>query len=203
MERLPELSKYRRTRALRNILTRWCERELAWTEKDRRAEPDAGGLAGDELDVASSTAEREMCASLGTRRQIRLKALGAAFERLQQGLYGICEECGKAICLERLEVLPFATNCVDCQMEQETKVRRTLGDHRWAAPLKIDQLFETELSLEATDSALDMPPTAAAGAQPLTPARLIAKSVKRGAQHSSRPSGLQGELISQGTSIRT
>jgi hypothetical protein len=76
-----------------------------------------------------------MCASLGTRRQIRLKALGAAFERLQQGLHGICEECGEEICFERLEVLPFATNCVDCHTEQKAKVRGTLGAHPWAAPL--------------------------------------------------------------------
>ena len=112
---------------------------------------------GDELDIASHMAEREICARLGARDQIRLKALDAAFERLQQGLYGICEECGEGISLERLGVLPFATNCVDCQTEHETKLRRTLGDHRWAAPLKIDQLFETERSSEATDFAPDVP----------------------------------------------
>ncbi|HTR26211.1 MAG TPA: TraR/DksA family transcriptional regulator [Terriglobales bacterium] len=184
MKRPPELSKHRPAPALHGILTRWYERELAWREEGRLAEPAPEGLAGDALDIASSTAEREMCASLGTRRHLRLKALGAAFERLQQGLYGICEECGEGIRLERLEVLPFATNCVDCQTEQETKVRRTLGDHHWAAPLKIDQLVETGLSIEATDSAPDMGPQPAADAKPFAPDRSIAKSVNRGARHS-------------------
>ena len=150
------MTKRRPVRALRGILTRWRDRELAWTEQDRRDEPDAGSMAGDEVDLASSIAEQEMCASLGARHQIRLKAIAVAFERLQQGLYGICEQCGEEISLERLGVLPFATNCVDCQTQHETEVQRTLGDHRWAAPLKIDELFDTERSIEATDSAPDI-----------------------------------------------
>ncbi len=157
MEHRREMTRRRPAQALRDILTRWRDRELARTEQHRRAEQDAGSVAGDELDIASYIAEREMCASLGARHQIRLKAIDAAFERLQQGLYGICEECGEKISLKRLGVLPFATNCVDCQTEHETKVRRTVGDHRSAAPLKIDQLFGTDRSLEDTDSTLETP----------------------------------------------
>jgi RNA polymerase-binding protein DksA len=37
-----------------------------------------------------------------------------ALARIKTGQYGICESCGKAIPLERLDVLPYSTLCVEC-----------------------------------------------------------------------------------------
>lgn len=37
-----------------------------------------------------------------------------ALNRIQAGEYGICESCGKAIPVERLDVLPYSTLCVEC-----------------------------------------------------------------------------------------
>ncbi len=37
-----------------------------------------------------------------------------ALARIESGGYGVCESCGKAIPVERLEALPYATLCVDC-----------------------------------------------------------------------------------------
>ncbi len=36
-----------------------------------------------------------------------------ALARIDAGEYGICESCGKAIPIERLDVLPYSTLCVD------------------------------------------------------------------------------------------
>ncbi|MEU0008068.1 TraR/DksA C4-type zinc finger protein [Streptomyces sp. NPDC006314] len=44
-----------------------------------------------------------------------LKEIDAAFARLQQGTYGICQRCGRSIPVERLEILPYARCCVPCQ----------------------------------------------------------------------------------------
>jgi RNA polymerase-binding transcription factor DksA len=44
-----------------------------------------------------------------------LKEIDAAFVRLQQGTYGICQGCSKSIPVERLEILPYARCCVPCQ----------------------------------------------------------------------------------------
>lgn len=44
-----------------------------------------------------------------------LKEIDAAFERLENGGYGDCVRCGKAIPIERLEILPYARACVGCQ----------------------------------------------------------------------------------------
>ncbi|HZG03344.1 MAG TPA: TraR/DksA C4-type zinc finger protein [Streptomyces sp.] len=44
-----------------------------------------------------------------------LKEIDAAFERLDRGTYGTCQDCGTAIPAERLEILPYARCCVGCQ----------------------------------------------------------------------------------------
>ncbi|MBU4332307.1 TraR/DksA C4-type zinc finger protein [Patescibacteria group bacterium] len=44
-----------------------------------------------------------------------LKAVERALERLKQGKYGICEQCGKKINEKRLKIFPAATVCVECK----------------------------------------------------------------------------------------
>ncbi|MDQ1014281.1 TraR/DksA C4-type zinc finger protein [Streptomyces afghaniensis] len=45
-----------------------------------------------------------------------LKEIDAAFARLEQGTYGICQGCGRSIPVERLEILPYARCWVPCQL---------------------------------------------------------------------------------------
>lgn len=47
--------------------------------------------------------------------QTELAAAHQALERIEQGTYGFCAECGEAIGFKRLEVLPAAHLCVSCQ----------------------------------------------------------------------------------------
>lgn len=47
--------------------------------------------------------------------ELRLKEVAQAFERLQNGAYGVCEKCGKPIAPKRLAILPEARLCVDCE----------------------------------------------------------------------------------------
>jgi RNA polymerase-binding protein DksA len=44
-----------------------------------------------------------------------LAAVYDALERIDQGDYGVCENCGTQIAAERLEALPYAANCVRCE----------------------------------------------------------------------------------------
>jgi DnaK suppressor protein len=58
----------------------------------------------------------------------RLREVEDALDCLEEGTYGICEDCGASINLERLKVLPFTTYCVQCQekreqMGQESKLK--------------------------------------------------------------------------------
>lgn len=49
----------------------------------------------------------------------RLREVENALDRLEEGTYGVCEDCGASINLERLKVLPFTTCCVQCQEKRE------------------------------------------------------------------------------------
>lgn len=48
----------------------------------------------------------------------RLKEINAALERIKNGTFGICEECGSRITKKRLEAIPYTDVCIDCANER-------------------------------------------------------------------------------------
>ena len=42
-----------------------------------------------------------------------------ALEQMREGNYGVCELCSSSIPLARLQALPYATTCINCQREAE------------------------------------------------------------------------------------
>ncbi|GAB4414631.1 MAG: hypothetical protein OHK0032_10750 [Thermodesulfovibrionales bacterium] len=52
-----------------------------------------------------------------------LRNIDEALRKLKEGTYGICEDCGEEISVERLKVLPFAVLCRDCQEKKEVMER--------------------------------------------------------------------------------
>ena len=48
-----------------------------------------------------------------------LRKIDEALRKLDEGTYGICEDCGEEISEERLKILPFAIYCTDCQERRE------------------------------------------------------------------------------------
>ena len=48
-----------------------------------------------------------------------LQEIDAALRRIDEGVYGICEECGREIDQRRLEAQPTATRCIACQAQHE------------------------------------------------------------------------------------
>lgn len=59
------------------------------------------------------------------RRQ-ELEKMDEVLRKLEDGTYGVCEECGKDIEEERLKVMPFATVCVKCKSDKEISKKATL-----------------------------------------------------------------------------
>ncbi|HEU5423258.1 MAG TPA: TraR/DksA C4-type zinc finger protein [Nitrolancea sp.] len=59
--------------------------------------------------------ERERLMTIRGELVDRRLAIQQALQKLDDGTYGICERCGKPIAPERLEALPFARYCLDCQ----------------------------------------------------------------------------------------
>jgi DnaK suppressor protein len=51
--------------------------------------------------------------------EARLREVEAALRRMEEGTYGICQECGRPIEVARLKALPFAAFCLECQARRE------------------------------------------------------------------------------------
>ncbi|MCI5829272.1 MAG: TraR/DksA family transcriptional regulator [Treponema sp.] len=75
--------------------------------------------SGDDVDIASDTIDRTLLNSLGEADQFRLKLIDSALDRIVQGTYGTCLECGEQIAEARLEAIPYAPFCVNCQAKYE------------------------------------------------------------------------------------
>jgi DnaK suppressor protein len=58
---------------------------------------------------------KERQTALDDRLEDTLQRVEAALQRLDQGVYGRCAQCGENISAERLMALPYAENCIDCQ----------------------------------------------------------------------------------------
>jgi len=61
-----------------------------------------------------STYERELTLGLLENEEQTLEEIAAALGRIEQGTFGHCEGCGKAIPKDRLHALPYARSCVGC-----------------------------------------------------------------------------------------
>lgn len=74
----------------------------------------------DEVDTGSATSERERTMSLARHARGQLGLIDSALVRMDEGTYGRCTSCGRAIPAARLEARPQSALCVDCQRAAET-----------------------------------------------------------------------------------
>lgn len=73
----------------------------------------------DDGDLTEVAIRNSMQASNLTRHQSQLKVIEEALRKIDKGIYGICEDCGESIAVGRLNVMPFALRCVECQESSE------------------------------------------------------------------------------------
>jgi len=70
-------------------------------------------------DLATVTLDREIDYTLEENSEHLLKEIDKALEKIEQGTFGICENCGQPIAEERLLAIPYATQCIDCKRREE------------------------------------------------------------------------------------
>ena len=75
--------------------------------------------SGDTADAAMDSVHSEMRSQLAEKESQELSAIDYALHKMETGEYGLCEECGMPIAVERLEVIPDAELCLKCQEELE------------------------------------------------------------------------------------
>lgn len=102
-------------------LRKQLEAELNEAEEERQQieeqlddKPDFG--LGEGATFANSW---EMALARKEDVEARIEALKAALSRVENGTYGICQNCGNQIHPERLEILPTTTLCTPCAQKQK------------------------------------------------------------------------------------
>jgi len=75
-------------------------------------------------DEASDLSNRQLLLSLNEADRKKLLDIEEALERIEEGTYGICEECGEPISIKRLEVNPTSIYCVECKTRLEQIQKR-------------------------------------------------------------------------------
>lgn len=74
----------------------------------------------DVVDAALDTAQDEISSQLAEVESRELASIEKALDRMREGNYGLCEGCTTKIPLARLNALPYATLCIDCQRQEES-----------------------------------------------------------------------------------
>jgi len=70
---------------------------------------------GSQAAAATQVFEQQRDLALRKRNEQHLVAVEAALARLDEGTFGTCVRCARPIASERLEALPWAAHCIDCQ----------------------------------------------------------------------------------------
>lgn len=106
-----------RSKLLRQRETLLSEAETALNElPGEMIFPDLG-------DQATAETDRNFMLRLRGREQRLLKKIDEAIDRIESGIFGICDDCGNEIDVKRLEARPVTTMCIECKTLQEEEER--------------------------------------------------------------------------------
>ncbi|MCD6363426.1 MAG: TraR/DksA C4-type zinc finger protein [Synergistetes bacterium] len=72
-------------------------------------------IGSEEVDVANYMNEMDSLFREKEEAEKTLKRVERALKRFEKGTYGLCVDCGREISEERLEVVPFAERCIECE----------------------------------------------------------------------------------------
>jgi DnaK suppressor protein len=79
----------------------------------------------DLLDRASQISEREFSHHLCSREKLHMRKIERSLQDIEEGVYGLCEQCGEDISLKRLKARPTARYCIDCKTQLEKTEKLT------------------------------------------------------------------------------
>lgn len=80
--------------------------------------------SSDMLDQIQSASERDLAIGNLERESLRLREVDAALERMADGAFGTCAECGDEIGMKRLKAVPWAPACLRCQETAERAIKQ-------------------------------------------------------------------------------
>ena len=102
--------------ALRQRLVQQKQEIISMYQQDVRAgQESADDGTEDIVDRANNSYNRELMFSLSDTERQMLLQVEEALRRIDEGAYGRCANCGREINVLRLQAVPWARFCIDCQ----------------------------------------------------------------------------------------
>lgn len=92
---------------------------LKKSQKD--AAGDISGYTYHMADVATDTYDREFSLGIASNERALIYELDDALKKIEDGLFGVCEDCKSDIAKNRLKAVPYTRLCVKCQEKKEKK----------------------------------------------------------------------------------
>ncbi|MDX1707592.1 MAG: RNA polymerase-binding protein DksA [Desulfobacterales bacterium] len=83
-------------------------------------------FTADYVDRASFESDRSTALRIRDRESMLIKKIRQSLKDIENGEYGICEDCGREIAIERLRARPIARRCIQCKTKQES-LERIMG----------------------------------------------------------------------------
>ena len=106
------------------LLAKRDELDKAYREKLSRSEDEGGDGARDSVDEASVNYNKEFWYALSDSDRKLLRMVEEALRRADEGTLGECTHCEKPIQKKRLEAVPWAKHCLECQDLQDRGLLR-------------------------------------------------------------------------------
>ena len=90
-------------------------------KSQKEASGDISGYTYHMADVATDTYDREFSLGIASNERKMLYELDDALKKIEEGTFGICEDCKNLIAKNRLKAVPQARLCVKCQQKREKR----------------------------------------------------------------------------------
>ena len=90
-------------------------------KSQKEASGDISGYTYHMADVATDNYDREFSLGLASGERKSIYELDDALKRIEEGTFGICDDCKSAITKIRLRAVPSARLCIKCQQKREKK----------------------------------------------------------------------------------
>ncbi len=129
IKKLPkkELEKYKkllvvqRAKMLKDYLHM---KEDALNKSQKDASGDLSGYSYHLADMASGVYETDFMLRLASEEREKLLAIEEALKRIDEGNYGICNNCSEPISKQRLQAVPQTETCIKCQEKKEDRPKK-------------------------------------------------------------------------------
>ena len=104
----------------RNLLAQWLQQLLDNAEDTVEGLLESQQHLADPLDRASAESDTLTALRIRDRESMLIKKIRKSLEDIENGDYGICEDCGEDISIERLKARPVTSFCIRCKTKRES-----------------------------------------------------------------------------------